>query len=326
MRKFTAVSTLAAASGILLLILDSKTALSCAQEGMQLIISTVIPSLFPFFFLSIWLTSSAGTVYFPLLQPLGRLFQMPNGTEYLLIPAFLGGYPAGAQAVASAWKQGAISKQTAERLLSFCSNAGPSFLFGILSAMFPEQNMVWLLWLLHILGAFWAGRCLLSPTSETITPPDYNPKSFAQILNDTIHVMATVSGWVLLFRILIGFLNKWFLGRIPADVRVLLTGLTEMTNGCCSLHQIPDCDLRFIICCVILSCGGLCVTMQTLSVTNGLSMHYYVRGKLIQTTFAAAAGCVILYRNWTLLFLLVFLLFSFANKRKKSSIPLPSGV
>ena len=43
---------LAAVAGMLAMILDSRIALSAAAEGVQLCISTVIPSLFPFLFLS----------------------------------------------------------------------------------------------------------------------------------------------------------------------------------------------------------------------------------------------------------------------------------
>ena len=51
MQKRTLIA-LAAVAGMLAMILDSRIALSAAAEGVQLCISTVIPSLFPFLFLS----------------------------------------------------------------------------------------------------------------------------------------------------------------------------------------------------------------------------------------------------------------------------------
>ena len=38
-----------------------------------------------------------------------------------------------------------LQKHQAERLLSFCSNAGPAFLFGMLSGFFPEKKTLWML-------------------------------------------------------------------------------------------------------------------------------------------------------------------------------------
>lgn len=92
--------------GMLALILDGRTAIEGARQGIGLCLRTVIPSLFPFFVLSILLTSSLLGSSLIVLRPLGRLFGMPEGAESLLIPAFLGGYPVGAQNVAAAFRSG----------------------------------------------------------------------------------------------------------------------------------------------------------------------------------------------------------------------------
>lgn len=76
------------------------------------------------FVLSILLTSSLLGSSLAVLRPLGRLFGMPDGAESLLIPAFLGGYPVGAQNVAAAFRSGQLTKPEAERLLSFAATRG----------------------------------------------------------------------------------------------------------------------------------------------------------------------------------------------------------
>ena len=80
--------------GMLLLILDSGRALRGASEGIRLCLCSVLPALLPFWVLSSLLTrllwGSGGRVS----RFLGRLFSIPVGAESLLIPAFLGGYPA----------------------------------------------------------------------------------------------------------------------------------------------------------------------------------------------------------------------------------------
>ena len=99
---------------MLALILDGRTAIDGARQGIELCLRTVIPSLFPFFVLSILLTSSLLGSPLAVLRPLGRLFGMPDGAESLLIPAFLGGYPVGAQNVAAAFRSGQLTKPEAE--------------------------------------------------------------------------------------------------------------------------------------------------------------------------------------------------------------------
>ena len=284
--------------GMLALILDGKTAIEGARQGIELCLRTVIPSLFPFFVLSILLTSSLLGSALPVLRPLGRLFGIPEGAESLLIPAFLGGYPVGAQSAAAAFYSGRLSKTEAERLLCFCSNAGPAFLFGMVSSMFPRRWMAWALWGIHISGALFAS--LLIPGRD-ITPvklTNANPHSPASALNAALGVMASVCGWVVLFRVLLAFLKRWFFWILPTAAQVAVTGLLELSNGCCELLAIADVPARFCICSGILAFGGLCVTMQTVSVTRGLSLRPYFLGKLLQTLFSVALAALMAYGVW----------------------------
>ena len=110
-------------AGMLLLILDSKTALRGALDGIDLCISVLIPSLFPFFVLSIMLTGALSGQVIKCLQPVGAICKMPPGSESLLAIGFLGGYPVGAQSVSQLFQQGKLSTLQAMRLLGFCNNA-----------------------------------------------------------------------------------------------------------------------------------------------------------------------------------------------------------
>ena len=66
------------AIGMCLLILDAKTALSSGAEGIKLCISTVIPSLFPFFILSAMINSTLFGTKIPILGALSRLPKRVN--------------------------------------------------------------------------------------------------------------------------------------------------------------------------------------------------------------------------------------------------------
>ncbi|MDD5864459.1 MAG: hypothetical protein PUD80_07490, partial [Firmicutes bacterium] len=234
--------------GVLILILDAKTALQGAREGLTLCLKTVIPSLFPFFVLSILFTSSLLGSSIPLLRPLGWLCGLPKGAESLLIPAFLGGYPVGAQSVAEACRSGQLSKAQAQRLLAFCNNAGPAFLFGMAGAMFPRKWMAWALWGIHIAGAVFTALIIPARDTSPVTMPEKAPLSPADAVNKGVKVMAAVCGWVILFRVLLAFLNRWILWMLPAAAQVALTGLLELSNGCCELMAVSDVPSRFCIC------------------------------------------------------------------------------
>ena len=311
---------------MLILILDSNTALEGAKAALNLIFDTVIPSLFPFFFLSILLTSVKGPGHYRLLRPVGLLFQIPEGQEYLLLPGFLGGYPAGAQAITSACEQGFLSRDTAERLLGFCSNAGPSFLFGILAAQFPQKWMAWALWFLHISGALLASRMVSQNSGINVGAPYTSAKTLSEVLSASMKVMGNVCGWLLLFRVLLAFLERWILWLLPESAGIFCTGLLELTNGCCLLNRITDLRLRFLICSILLSLGGLCVFLQTQSVTKDLSLRYYIRGKLIQAIYSGTFAAVLMYHTVYPLVISIILVIPYLEGKKRSSIPESAGV
>lgn len=316
-----------ASVGMLILILDGKTAMEGAQTGVDLCLKTVVPSLFPFFLLSILLTSSFSGTSLPLLRPLGRLCGIPKGAESILLSGFLGGYPVGAQSIAAAYKHGQLSKLDAERMLAFCNNAGPAFLFGMVASMFPRKWMAWALWGIHIVSAVLVSMILPANFSDPAKMSNTTEITLSKALHSSIAVMAAVCGWVVLFRVLISFLKRWLLWLLPIELQVAVTGLLELSNGCCELLCISDVSLRFLAASGILAFGGACVTMQTISVTSGLSLRNYLLGKVLQTVFSIVLSCILLYGTAIpagLVFLMILLVKQ--KKQKKSSIPSAVGV
>lgn len=316
-----------ASVGMMVLILDGQTALEGAQTGIELCLKTVVPSLFPFFFLSLLLTGALSGESFPLLRPLGRLLGIPQGAESVLISGFLGGYPAGAQAVAALHEAGRLRTRDAQRMLAFCNNAGPAFLFGMVSSMFSHPAAAWFLWGIHILSAMAVALILPAQQSGSVQPISRKVLSLSGTLQTSLKITGTVCGWVILFRVIIAFLNRWILWLFPSAVQVALMGLLELSNGCCALGTIPEPELRFILCSGMLAFGGACVAMQTHSVIGSLSIKSYYWGKLLQTIFSLFLSCAIVFRLWfpcvaaALLFAILVL-----KKQKNSSIPATVGV
>lgn len=289
------------AAGIFCLILDSRTALAGAKDGIELCLYSIIPAIFPFLVLSAMLIPTLAGKHFPVLRPLGRILGIPDGSEGIFLIGILGGYPTGAQAVSQACRLGQIGKKDARRMLAFCSNAGPSFLFGILGLQFSSFWMLWLLWGIHILSAILAA--LLLPGRSSVSCETVVSKSVK--LSDTVKsgvaTMGVICGWVVLFRILLAFLDRWLMWLFPVDIRVCIYGFFELANGCCALNQISSTGLRFIAASGMLAFGGVCVTMQTVSVTGGLGLGFYLPGKLLQCAISillAALSQFFLFRDF----------------------------
>ena len=311
---------------MLALILDARTALDGANEGIRLCLYSVIPSLFPFLVLSILLTGILSGSRIGFLRPLGRLCGIPEGAESLLAVGLLGGYPVGAQSIAQLHREGHLSRKDARRMLGFCNNAGPAFLFGIIAPQFSDTSAVWKLWLIHILSALFVGVILPGCPTGRIQAGSTAPITVSGAVSQAIRVMAQICGWVVLFRVLIAFLGKWLLWLLPAELQVVILGLLELTNGCCCLSEICSEELRFIAASVMVSFGGLCVWMQTGSVTGDLGLGSFLPGKLIQTAVSALLAVLTVgYGIGSVFFLGIFGIFC-RELKKRSRNSQPVGV
>jgi len=317
----------AAGAGILILILDSNTAIEGARSGIDLCIRTIIPSLFPFLFLSNYLLHSIPGRQGKMSRFIYDYFNIPESALPVIISGFLGGYPAGAQLISSCHNSEKLKKEDAEYLLHFCSNAGPSFLFGIISHCFPGLHYVWMLWIIHIISAMLTSLVFFKITSNASNVSSEQKNSLPSTLNHTVRSMVYVCGWIILFKVMINFLNKWFFCFFPKASVVLFCGLLELSNGCILLTEITDINIRFVICSVLLAFGGLCVTMQTASLIGTLSLRSYLLGKLTQTFFSTLISIGIVYHCYPIIApILVASIFILHRVQKNSSFYEPLRV
>lgn len=292
--------------GMVLLIIDTRTAFIGATEGINLCLSSVIPALLPFWVLSSLLTGCLWGSKGKAAALMGRLFSIPQGAESVLIPAFLGGYPAGAGCIAAAFNAGKLQKSQAERLLGYCNNVGPAFLFGIVA---PQLGSVWqglYLWGLTILGAWTASQLLPGKNDEKAA---IGRLEQGDPFGDAAAAMGKICVCVILFRVILAYTNKY----LPSSgfVAVVYSGILELTNGCCGLSRLPM-GMRLPLAAGLCSLGGLCVALQTASVAKGLSLSPYLLGKVIAALISTAGArypwslmipvCFILLKKWVAFF------------------------
>jgi hypothetical protein len=305
------LSLTAAALSMALLILDSRNTMGFAARGIDLCLKTVIPSLFPFFVLSIYMTGNMSA---------------PGSTLPVLLSGFLGGYPTGAQAAAQSHRTGRLTKNEANRLLLFCSQAGPAFLFGMVSAQFPNSNYAWVLWGIQLLSALTVSW-LIPNCSRFFESSHMSIRKRQDHMLSALRSMAMVCGWVITFSVVLDFLRRWLLRRCPFWVQTLLCGVTELTNGCLMLQEVSSIPDRFLLAAIILNFGGLCVLMQTASLIQGLKLRNYIMGKIIQTLFAAAYAGIVLGYWWLLIPIFsVFFLKILKDKQNRCGFPQLIGV
>ena len=283
---------LLSAAGMLLLIFDSKTAQSAAVSGIDLCIHMLIPSLFPFLVLSVLLTGTLSSRSARWMRWFCKLLKIPTGAESLLVVSTLGGYPAGAQSISALCRQGQINSVQAMRLLAFCNNAGPAFIFGVLGASFSSNVVPFVLWSVHVVSAFLVGMLLPCAKDAEKVSTVFHDVRLTDAIAQSIKTMALICGWVICLKIMIAYADSFVLKFLPLSAQVIITGLLELSNGCLRLSEVEFESIRFLIASFLLPLGGLCVALQTAAVTKGISMRLYFPGKILQCCISVFLSCL----------------------------------
>ncbi|MCM1456130.1 MAG: hypothetical protein NC037_06375, partial [Bacteroides sp.] len=130
--------------------------LDSARRGLSLYATSVLPSLFPFYFFSLLLTyiGSAKTISKIFQKPVRFLYNAPKESAYVLLLSMLSGYPVGASMTAELYSAGAISGKEAKAIASFASTSGPIFMLGTVgSAIFSDARVGVIVLVSHYLAA-----------------------------------------------------------------------------------------------------------------------------------------------------------------------------
>ena len=272
---------------LIILITTTQSVIKSSQDAVTICIYTVIPSLLPFIVITNLLSDHLTNGNLPLLRHIGRFCKIPSGSEPLLLLGFLSGYPIGAKNVFDTYQRGALSKEDAQRMIAFCNNAGPSFLFGILGGLFSNKLVIPVLWIIHILSALLVGR-LLPGSCSTIKKEQRHrrPISVTDVILNTVKALGSICVWIILFKVCMDSIMQQQIIQLPKYILIMLSGVLELTNGCISLYTLSSEGQRFVTAALFLSFGGLCIVMQTVSVTKGLAGDLYIAGKLLQSFFS----------------------------------------
>ena len=278
MNRKTAIKVTVISLCLIILIIDSQTALNGANEGIALCITRIIPTLFPFCILSKIMCRLLLGRDLRILHCLG----MPKGAESIFLISLVGGYPIGAQCVDDAYQCGAISEADAKRMLGFCNNAGPAFIFGVMCCLLPTLSPMFCLYVIHMLSAFLVGLILPHKSYCNGTIPPKSELNITKAVEESTKALAYICSWIILFKVLLAFLVRWLGWMLEAEVMVVIAGIIELSNGSIALLSLDSLGLRFILASLFLAAGGCCVALQTFSVTKHCGIGEYFKGKFLQ--------------------------------------------
>ena len=292
---FTALLSL-----MLLLLGRARETAELTREALRLCASSVIPALFPLMVLSSLFVAlgCAQVLRRPLSPFIRRLFRCSGtgGTAFFL--GLLGGYPLGARTVGDLFRAGEIPLPEAQRLLTFCNNAGPAFIISVAGLhCFGDERAGVALYLIHVLSAVMTGMlcCRFSvPVSPRCTESvpvrrqiSKHPAAAAvECIGGAGITAIQITAFVTFFRVLLQSVHTLTHLRHP-----LLLGFVELT---CGIVELGGTGPDFIMVAALLGWGGLSVHCQTAAVLDGtgLSLRPYLAAKFLHALLSAALAAL----------------------------------
>lgn len=298
------------------LVLMPKMCMDSALKGIDLCINIVIPTLFPFFVCSKLLikngfAKSVSSYFGGIMRP---LFNVPGCGAFALLIGLISGCPVGARTVVDMYKKSLCTKTEAQRMISFCNNAGPLFIMGSVSVgMLGCPHLSGILYLSHIISAIIVGVVMSNyRKKEKITTQSFCSKAeitpsggISESISESAAIMGYVCGFVVFFSVATAIFRQSGIAEVIAYrfsdkslCKSVIYGMLEMTNG---ISSLSECKISIaMLGCVsfLLGFGGLSVILQVYGIISkhGLSIGLFTLTKLLQGIISSIITYIVISR------------------------------
>lgn len=308
------------------LVLMPKMCMGAATNCLQLCISVIIPSLFPFFVCSKMLISNgfAEIIGKPLRKVMRPLFNVPDCGAFAFIIGILSGCPVGARVVCDLYARNLCTRAEAQRMLCFCNNCGPVFIMGSAAAgMLGVSELGGLLYVSHFVSALVVGMIMSfykrkeKNRVESLPHQSSAGGGFAQAVAESVSLTGYVCGFVIFFGVAVAILQQSgivetavYYIKEKTVLKGVLYGMIEMTNGVAQLGG--GAVTEFVLCgaSFVMGFGGLSIILQVWGIVSeyGFSLPIFVGAKFLQGIVSALVTYVLL--GYSKITLPVFVSFS----------------
>ncbi|MCL2360925.1 MAG: hypothetical protein FWC73_03810 [Defluviitaleaceae bacterium] len=261
--------------------------------------NNVLPALLPFIVI-INLLTSMGVVrtISAWASPIMKyVFKLPGAGGFAFITGIISGYPMGAKAIGDLWRSKEITTKEAQRLLTFCNNAGPLFIVGVVGVgLLGNQTAGYALWMGHvaaaiIMGLMTRGRGEQSRRNDSLRVIMHDMPNIGKVLGDAVKnamdALVVVGGLIIFFAVVTRAVVM-LVGDIPYIG--VLAGMIEITGGVKMLSEGVVTPVSLGLIGGVIAFGGFSVHAQALHFTagTGVKAGQYVLYKLANGIIAGA--------------------------------------
>ncbi len=261
-------------------------------DGIELCISTLVPSLFPFMFVSCFLLESEliwrTEKMFSFISK--RLFGLPGYCVPVIFFSMIAGLPVGARLTEELYLKGMITKTQGQRMLLFCMNPGPAFVItGVGYKMLGSREIGIIIYLSLVLSSLIIGMLSVlvwsdnEVTDKECTPPFRvnTASSVIKAVTQSSRGVFSICAWVVLFSCLTELIKTIGLSE---NTENFIFAVAEVTGGCRRCAEIYPAP----IIAGIIGFGGFCAHMQVISpvMTLKLEYKYFLSARILNAGIA----------------------------------------
>lgn len=246
---------------VVAMVVDPESAFRSAAGGLHVWWEVVFPALLPFFIggqvlMGLGVVHLLGVFMEPAMRP---LFNVPGAGSFVIAMGLASGYPIGAVLTAQMRREGLVTREEAERLMSCANTADPLFMAGAVAVgMFGNARLAGLIMAAHYLGALATGVLMRFYRADAhATPPlgrregalptralaalaqarERDGRPLGRLLGDAVRnsvdTLLLIGGFIILFSVILQMLREtgilaalvtligWPLGRLGVDPATL---------------------------------------------------------------------------------------------------------
>lgn len=295
-KRFPIARFVLCSSLIVLFLYDPAESSRQLGRGLSLCAGTLIPTLFPFMVISEMLVRADVASYIsPILEkPMKILFGVSGSGAAALILGILCGFPVGGKTAAALYERGDISKEDAEKLMSFCNLPSvPFMIFAVGENLFGSRELGVFLYLNTLAVTLLCG--ILPNIISKKSIGEYYPSgrithiespSLIRIFTDSVTSAAgstvNVCAYVAFFTCAVGSLGNIFSGT-GETFKAVLFSFFELTSGSAACASLAPRFVGVTLASAAAGWSGLSVFFQIFSISRtksgGISMKSYLASK-----------------------------------------------
>lgn len=263
------------------------------SNGIDLCLTALIPTLYPFLAVSSLLTQTdiIRTLRAPLNKISNLLFRLDGNCFGVIVMSMIGGMPVGCKMASDLYENGTITRSQSRQLMLFCFCCGPAFTVGTVgifmlssksSGVIIYASLVISSLIIGILSRFFEDednvRCKINMSTNH---QDFSSALIKSVSGST-SAMFGICSWVILFSCINSLIEAL---PLSDSAKFFSYCILEVTNAA----KISAGYLTLPLIAGIISFGGICSHCQVMPyiVRVGMKYKFFLVSRIIGATLSA---------------------------------------